>query len=49
MSDLLLKDGRYTVRIRTHLRKFLAKQKQPAVFLNDLLEKEYTEAQRKDN
>lgn len=41
MSNLLLKDGRYTVRIRSHLRKFLAKQKQPAVYINELIEKEY--------
>lgn len=41
MSNLLLKDGRYTVRIRSHLRKFVAKQKQPAVYINDLIEKEY--------
>jgi hypothetical protein len=42
MSDTtLLKDGRITVRVRSHLRALLDAEKQKVVLINDLLEKHY--------
>lgn len=43
------KTGKFTTKIRKHMREWFAAQPNQTVLLNDLLEKEYTEAQRKDN
>lgn len=41
MTEFKLKDGRYTVRIKKHLRAFVANKKHPATYINGLIDKDF--------